>query len=75
MVDGVPGVPDRVTTDGAAARGRGAAGIAVELERLIRDAEAGGLESLAYLVRIALYEARRLDGGRGENEGGEEPSA
>ena len=62
MTDRVSGEPGRVE-NGAASAVRSAQDIAAELERLIKDAEASGYESLVYFVRMALYEARRLGGG------------
>ncbi len=62
MTDGVPSQQGRVEESGADPSVRDAADIAAELDRLIKEAEAGGHETLAYLLRMALYEARRLAG-------------
>jgi hypothetical protein len=40
--------------------------IALELEGLVRDAEAGRHEALACLIQAALDEARRLNTGPGQ---------
>ena len=61
MADGVTGGLDGGREHGA----RGAPEIAAELDRLIKDAEARGHETLAYLIRMAAYEAQRLAGERG----------
>jgi len=74
MADGVSGEPGQVV-HAAASTVRSAGEIAAELERLIKDAEAGGYESLVYLARMALYEARRLNGADGQDEAGCKRSA
>lgn len=68
MTDGVPGQPGLRMK--AASTGRSTAEMSAELERLIDDAEAGGYEALVYLVRMALYEARRLERAQTETSGG-----
>ena len=66
MTDWVSGEPGGVEDAGAPAE-RSVGDIAAELERLIKDAEAGRYETLVYLVRMALYEARRLGGGQNQD--------
>jgi hypothetical protein len=62
MTDGVPSQQGRIEESRAEPGPRDAAGIVAELDRLIKEAEAGRHETLAYLIRMALYEARRLAG-------------
>jgi hypothetical protein len=64
MTDGVPSKSGWLEENGAEPGSRDAREIAAELDRLIREAEAGRHETLAYLIRMALYEARRLEGER-----------
>lgn len=63
MAFGVPDHQGSGVQDESASTRRSTTEIAAELERLIVDAEAGGNEALVYFVRMALYEARRLESG------------